>query len=74
MRRSELWAELMEMSAEERLELVQDLWDSIGPEELPPLTAEQMDELDRRLAEHHRDPTTAITWEEVKARLPSRSR
>ena len=74
MRRPELWAELMELSPEERIELVQDLWDSIGPEELPPLTTEQMEELDRRVAEHQRDPSTAITWEEVKARLQSRSK
>jgi putative addiction module component (TIGR02574 family) len=74
MRRPELWAELMELSPEERIELVQDLWDSIGPEELPPLTTEQMEELDRRVAEHQRDPNTAITWEEVKARLQSRSK
>jgi putative addiction module component (TIGR02574 family) len=62
----------MELTPDERIELVHDLWDSIAPEELPPLTADQMDELDRRLAEHQRDPTTAITWEEVKARLQSR--
>lgn len=35
MRRPELWAELMELTPEERIELVQDLWDSIGPEEVP---------------------------------------
>ncbi len=72
MRKPELWAELMELTPAERIELVQDLWDSISPDELPSLTTEQTDELDRRLAEHDRDPTTAITWEEVKARLQSR--
>ncbi len=72
MRKSELWAELMELTPAERIELVQDLWDSIESDELPPLTTEQTDELDRRLAEHDRDRTTAITWEEVKARLQSR--
>lgn len=72
MRRPELWAELMELTPEERIELAEDLWDSIGPRELPPLTPEQKEELDRRLAEHERDPSTAITWDEVKARLQSR--
>jgi putative addiction module component (TIGR02574 family) len=72
MRKPELWAELMELTPEERFELAQDLWDSIAPEELPPLTPEQMDELDRRLDEHRRDPSTARTWEEVKADLLSR--
>ena len=72
MRRSELWAELMELTPEERIELAQDLWDSIGPEAFPPLTDEEMDELERRVEEHRRDPSTAITWEELKAQLLSR--
>jgi putative addiction module component (TIGR02574 family) len=72
MRRSELWAELMELTPEERIDLVEDLWDSIEPGDMPPLTADQKEEIERRLAEHRRDPSTAITWEEVKARLQSR--
>jgi len=71
MRRPELWAELMELTPAERIELVEDLWDSIEPQDMPPLTPEQKQELDRRYAEHLRDPTTAIPWEEVKARLLS---
>ena len=35
MRRPELWAELMELTPAERIELVEDLWDSIGQEDLP---------------------------------------
>ncbi len=69
MRRPELWAELMELTPEERVELVEDLWDSIAPQDLPPLTAEQIQELDRRYAEHLRDPSRASKWEDVKARL-----
>jgi putative addiction module component (TIGR02574 family) len=72
MRRSELWAELMELSPEERIELVEDLWDSIAPQQLPPLTPEQKEELDRRYAEHLRDPSRALQWEDVKARLLAR--
>ena len=72
MRRSELWAELMELTPAERIELVQDLWDSIAAEDLPPLTPEQKEELDRRYAEHLRDPSSASKWEDVKARLLAR--
>jgi putative addiction module component (TIGR02574 family) len=72
MRRSELWAELMELSPEERIELVEDLWDSIAPQQLPPLTPEQKEELDRRYAEHLSDPSRALQWEDVKARLLAR--
>jgi putative addiction module component (TIGR02574 family) len=62
----------MELTPEERIDLVEDLWDSIEPGDMPPLTADQKEEIERRLAEHRRDPSTAITWEEVKARLQSR--
>jgi putative addiction module component (TIGR02574 family) len=72
MGRAELWLELMKLTADERLELVQDLWDSIGSEALAPLTDEEKEELERRLEEHRRDPSTAITWEELKADLLSR--
>ena len=72
MGRAELWSELMKLTTDERLELVQDLWDSIGSDAYPPLTTEEKDELARRLEEHRRDPTTAITWEELKAELQSR--
>jgi putative addiction module component (TIGR02574 family) len=72
MQRAELWSELMKLTPAERIELAQDLWDSIAQNELPPLTDDEKEELDRRYAEHLRDPSTAITWEELKARLASR--
>ena len=37
-----------------------------------PLTAEQEQEIDRRLAEHDRDPESAVPWEEVRQRLYDR--
>jgi len=67
-----LLKELLELTPKERIELAEELWDSIEPQDMPPLTPEQKQELDRRYAEHLRDPSTAITWEEVKARLQSR--
>lgn len=71
MQRPELWAELMELTPAERMELVQELWESIAAEKLPPLTDDELQELENRLEEHRRDPRTAITWEEVKAQLMS---
>jgi len=67
-----LLAELMELTPAERIQLAEDLWDSIAPDDLPPLTAEQEREIDRRLAEHARDPSRASTWDEVRARLWAR--
>jgi putative addiction module component (TIGR02574 family) len=67
-----LLKELMELSPEERIQLAEDLWDSIAPEEVPPLTEEQKREIDRRLTEHKKHPGRASPWEEVKARLWAR--
>lgn len=67
-----LLKELMELSPEERIQLAEDLWDSITPEEMPPLTDEQKREIDRRLAEHKKNPERASPWEEVRARLWAR--
>jgi putative addiction module component (TIGR02574 family) len=67
-----LLAELLKLTPAERIQLAQDLWDSIAPEDMPPLTAEQIEEIDRRLAEHARDPSRALPWEEVRARLWAR--
>jgi len=56
----------------ERIELAMALWDSIAEPELQdqlPLTDAQKAELDRRLAEHDRDPSRGIPWEEVQRRL-----
>ena len=72
MQRAELWLELMKLTPAERIDFAQDLWDSIAQQELPPLTNDEKEELDRRYAEHLRDPSTAITWDEVKARLAAR--
>lgn len=67
-----LLKELLELTPEERIELAEDLWDSIEPEEIPPLTAEQKHELERRYAEHIRNPGRGSRWEDVKTRLLAR--
>ncbi len=64
--------ELMQLTPAERIQLAEDLWDSITPEEMPPLTPEQIEELERRLAEHKADPSTSIPWEQVRSWLWSR--
>jgi putative addiction module component (TIGR02574 family) len=74
MGRAELWSELMKLTPAERIELVEDLWASIGPDGLPPLSPEELDELDRELAEHRADPSGSETWEVVRASLQSHRR
>lgn len=61
------------MTPSEQIQHVQDLWDHIAehPEGVP-VSAEMKAELDRRLAAHRADPSTAIPWEQVKAELRRR--
>jgi putative addiction module component (TIGR02574 family) len=69
-----LLQQLLQLTPAERIQLAEDLWDSISEDSsnLPPLTEEERAELKRRLEEHRRDPSTAVPWEEVRARLASR--
>ncbi len=63
-------SELVELSVDERLQLVEDLWDSIAsvPDNVR-LTDAQKRELDRTLDEYHRNPQAAVPWDEFKKRL-----
>jgi putative addiction module component (TIGR02574 family) len=72
--RRELLAELLKLSPDERLDLIGDLWDSLESRNLPPLTDDQVEEMERRLAEHRANPGAALSWEEVRAELRSRFR
>jgi putative addiction module component (TIGR02574 family) len=60
------------LSAEERLELIGELWDSLDPRELPPPTAEELTELERRAAEARAHPAGGRSWDEVKRDLGKR--
>jgi putative addiction module component (TIGR02574 family) len=67
-----LLKELMDLPPAERLQLVEELWDSIEPQDLPPLTDEQIKEIEQDWADHKRDPSSAVPWEEVRSWLRSR--
>lgn len=58
------------LSPAERIQLAEDLWDSLPQEsELPELSAAQRAELDRRLAEYEGNPTDGEPWDTVRAML-----
>jgi putative addiction module component (TIGR02574 family) len=61
------------LSVAERIQLAEDLWDSIAAEtgDLP-LTEAQASELDRRLVELERDPEAGESWPVVRARIEQR--
>ena len=62
--------DLLSLSVSERIQLVEDIWDSIAevPESLC-LTDEQKAELDRRLDAYRRDPAAGSPWQEVLDRI-----
>jgi len=58
---------------EERLALVEDLWDSIAADSAAvPLTDAQRLELQKRIEEDDAHPNDVIPWEQVKASTLSR--
>lgn len=63
----------MQLPPEERLELGYDLIESVPEaDDAFELTDEQKAEIERRMAEHERDPSSSIPLEEFMARLRSR--
>ncbi len=63
-------APILQLSREEKLQLVEELWDSIAQEESQqPLAQWKIDELNRREEAFEQDPSKARTWEQVKARI-----
>ena len=62
--------DLLGLPVEERLRLVEDLWDSIAevPEAVE-LSDEQRKELDERLEQFLRDPEAGSPWKDVRDRI-----
>ena len=60
-------AEYVKLSVPERIQLVEDIWDSIAemPEELP-LTEAQQAELDRRVEAYRLNPEEGSSWECIR--------
>ena len=64
-----------QLNVDDRLTLVNEIWDSIQTEiERTPLTEAQRRELDRRLADSIARPDAVVPWEEVKAKALARAR
>jgi putative addiction module component (TIGR02574 family) len=78
MEKSLLLDELMRLDALDRLEIADKLWDSVHPPgsarpgDIVVITEEQLAELDRRIEEHKKDPSSAVPLEEAMERLRSR--
>jgi putative addiction module component (TIGR02574 family) len=63
-------SEILQLSIAERIQLVEDIWDSIAvvPDAIE-MTEEQEAELDRRLEAYQANPNEGISWNELKDKL-----
>jgi putative addiction module component (TIGR02574 family) len=62
--------EIASLSIEDRILLVQTIWDGIAAEQAyPDLTVKQKQELDRRIDDLDANPDNVMTWEEIKASI-----
>ncbi|MBD2182717.1 addiction module protein [Planktothrix sp. FACHB-1355] len=65
--------EITTLSIEDRIDLVQAIWDSIAAEQAyPNLTEAQQQEIDRRIADYETNPDNVLTWDEIKASIRKR--
>lgn len=64
---------VFELSASEKLQLVEDLWDDLAANpELVPVQEWHKEELARRKANLQKYPASGLSWEEVKRRARAR--
>ena len=62
--------EIKSWSVDDRVELVNQIWDSIADDSgVPPITDSLRTELDRRIAVYEADPSNVVTWEQIEAKL-----
>ena len=63
---------LRELPVKERLQAIEELWDSIiaeDPDSAVPATPELLADLDRRLTEYEANPSSAVPWRVVREEL-----
>jgi len=60
--------EIAALSVEDRIRLVQAIWETIAADRVyPDLTEVQKREIDRRITDNEVNPDNVLTWEEIKA-------
>lgn len=65
--------QIIALSIQDRIRLVQAILDSIAAEQdYLDLTDSQKQELDRRIDDYEANPDNVLTWEEVKASVKAR--
>lgn len=67
-----LLQQAVQLPVADRIQLVEDLWNSIAEDEAFPLSTAQQTELDRRLDEMEREPARGVDWETAKEAIRRR--
>ncbi len=63
-------ADTLELSIPERIQLVEDIWDTIASKaDAVELTEEEKSIIDERLEEYHKNPDLGSPWEDVFKRI-----
>lgn len=66
-------ADALTLSIPERIQLVEDIWDTIATEpEAIELTEEEKRVIDERLEAYHRNPDLGSPWEDVYKRIAAK--
>lgn len=61
------------LGLDERLALIEELWDGISDDVASiPLTDPQRTELERRIADHDENPDDVIAWDALRASIAER--
>jgi putative addiction module component (TIGR02574 family) len=68
MRMSDLRSQINSLSAAEKAELLDTVWESLEADAVS-LTDTQRAELDHRITRHEQDPSDVIPWEQVRVDL-----
>lgn len=63
--------EFLHLTVAERIQLAEDIWDSIATENPVALilTSEQRQEIQQRIQAHDLNPGNAISWEQIRSEL-----
>jgi len=61
--------ELRSLPIDDRLKVVEAIWDSLPEEASVPVSPEQREELNQRLNAYEADPEDLLTWDQVLERL-----
>jgi putative addiction module component (TIGR02574 family) len=62
-------ANISNLSAAEKFDLLDALWEDLDAH-APAFSAEQAEELDRRVASYEMNPSAVVSWDQVKAGQP----